>query len=97
MPLYIALVNYTDQGMRDVKNSPARLDAARELLREMGGDFKQVWMTLGEYDLIFVYEAPDDAVSARFLLQLGRLGNVRTRTMKAYPEPAYRQFMAHLD
>jgi uncharacterized protein with GYD domain len=97
VPLYIALTNYTEQGIRAIKDSPRRLDAARALLREMGGDFKTMWMTLGEYDLILVYEAPDDAVSARFLLQLGRLGNVRTRTLKAFPEQAYREIIAHLD
>jgi uncharacterized protein with GYD domain len=96
MPVYIALASYTDQGVRNVKDSPKRLDAARALLRQMGGDFKHFWMTFGEYDLVFVYEAPDDAVSARFLLQLGMHGNIRTRTMKAFPEPAYRELFEHL-
>ena len=55
----------------------------------MGGEMKQVFLTMGEYDLIFIYEAVDDATAARFTLGLGMLGNVRTTTMKAFPEAAY--------
>jgi uncharacterized protein with GYD domain len=53
-------------------------------------------MTLGEYDLVVIYEAPDDAVAARFGLMLGMLGSVRTTTMKAFPEAAYREIIASL-
>ena len=59
----------------------------------MGGEFKTLYMTLGDYDLVFVYEAPDDAVAARFMLLLGQLGTVRTRTLKAFPEAAYREII----
>ena len=53
-------------------------------------------MTMGEFDLVGVYEAPDDAVAARFALQVGQLGNVRTRTLKAFPETAYREIINSL-
>ena len=96
MPLYIALVNYTDRGMQAVRESPRRLDAAKSMLVEMGGRFQAVYMTMGAHDLVFVYEAPDDAVAARFTLQLGMLGNVGTTTMKAFPETAYREIIASL-
>jgi uncharacterized protein with GYD domain len=96
MPTYVALVNYTDQGMRHVKESPRRLDTAKALLRDMGGDFKAFYMTMGAYDLVAVYEAPDDAVAARFTLMLGGAGNVRTTTMKAFPESAYREIISSL-
>jgi len=62
----------------------------------MGGEFKGLYMTMGDYDLIVVYEAPDDAVAARFTLLLGMLGTVRTKTLKAFPEAAYRQIIASL-
>jgi uncharacterized protein with GYD domain len=62
----------------------------------MGGHFQSVYMTMGEYDLIIVYDAPDDAIAARFTLMLGRLGNVRTKTLKAFPEAAYREIIASL-
>ena len=96
MPLYIALVNYTDRGMAAVRESPRRLDAAKAMLAEMGGRFQAMYMVMGAHDLVFVYEASDDAVAARFTLQLGTLGNVRCTTMKAFPEAAYREIIASL-
>ena len=96
MPTYIMLANWTDQGAQKVKDSPRRLETAKKALFDMGGEFKTVYMTLGEYDLVGVYEAPDDAVAARFSLMLGMLGSVRTTTMKAFPEAAYREIIASL-
>jgi uncharacterized protein with GYD domain len=96
MPTYIALGDWTDQGARAVRDSPRRLDEAKRQLEEMGGRFLAFWMTLGEHDLVLVYETPDDAVAARFMLVLNGLGAVRTRTLKAFPEAAYRQIVASL-
>ncbi|HEV8031173.1 MAG TPA: GYD domain-containing protein [Stellaceae bacterium] len=96
MPSYVMLANWTDQGARQVKESPKRLDAAKRALIEMGGEFKSVYMTMGDYDLIVVYEAPDDAVAARFTLLLAQLGSVRTKTLKAFPEAAYREIIHSL-
>ena len=97
MTTYICLVNWTDQGVRQIKESPRRLDAAKKALNDMGGDFKTVFLTMGDFDLVITYEAPDDAVAARFTLQLGMLGNVRTRTLKAFPESAYREIITSLN
>ena len=96
MPTYIALGDWTNQGARAVRDSPRRLDEARRHLEEMGGRFVAFWMTLGGHDLVLVYETPDDAVAARFMLVLNGLGAVRTRTLKAFPEAAYRQIVASL-
>jgi uncharacterized protein with GYD domain len=93
MPTYVMLANWTDQGARQVKESPKRVDTARRALTEMGGEFKSLYMTMGDYDLIVIYEAPDDAVAARFTLLLGQMGSVRTRTLKAFPEAAYREII----
>jgi uncharacterized protein with GYD domain len=90
------LINWTEQGIRDVKSSPKRLDAARKLLGEMGGTLKAFYLTMGEFDMVVVAEAPDDAVAARFAMMLGQAGNVRTRTLKAFPELAYREIIASL-
>jgi uncharacterized protein with GYD domain len=90
MTTYIMLANWTDQGARSAQDSPRRLDAAKKLLAEMGGKFQQFFLTMGAYDVVIIYEAPDDAVAARFNLQLGMLGNIRSQTMKAFPEAAYR-------
>jgi uncharacterized protein with GYD domain len=96
VPTYVLLANWTEQGIRGVKESPRRLDTAKKALKDMGGEFKSVFLTLGDYDLVVIYEAPDDAVAARFNLQLGMLGNIRTRTMKAFPEAAYREIITSL-
>ena len=96
MPTYVMLANWTDQGARQVRESPRRLDTAKKSLLEMGGEMKAVYMTMGDYDLIAIYEAPDDAVAARFTLMLGMMGSVRTRTLKAFPEAAYRQIVTSL-
>jgi uncharacterized protein with GYD domain len=93
MTTYIMLASWTEQGVRKAKDSPARLDAAKKALKDMGGEFKSFFMTMGRYDMIAVYEAPDDAVSARFIVQLGMMGNIRTETLKAFPEAAYREIM----
>jgi uncharacterized protein with GYD domain len=96
MTTYIALTSWTDQGAKAIQDSPRRLDAAKKLLQEMGGGFKDFYMTMGEYDMVLVYEAPDDAVAARFTLALAKLGNVRTKTLKAFPENAYREIINSL-
>jgi len=96
MPTYIMLANWTDQGAQKVKESPRRVDTAKRALADMGGEFKSLYMTMGDYDLVAIYEAPDDAVAARFTLLLGMLGTVRTRTLKAFPEAAYREIIASL-
>jgi uncharacterized protein with GYD domain len=62
----------------------------------MGGKISFVFLTMGEFDLVIIFEAPDDAVAARFSIQLSMLGNVRTNTLKAFPEEAYRAIIASL-
>ncbi len=96
MTSYIVLMNWTEQGARNVRDSPKRLDAARKQLGDMGGSFKSFYLTMGEYDMVAVCEAPDDAVAARFALQIGAAGNIRSRTLKAFPENAYREVIASL-
>ena len=96
MTTYVLLANWTDQGIQKVKDAPRRLDAAKKPLKDMSGEFKAFYLTMGDYDMVAIYEAPDDAVAARFNLQLGMLGNIRTRTLKAFPEAAYREIINSL-
>jgi uncharacterized protein with GYD domain len=96
MTTYIMLANWTDQGVQNVKDSPRRLDLAKKALKDMDGEFKSFFLTMGDYDIVAIYEALDDAVAARFNLQLGMLGNIRTRTLKAFPETAYREIIKSL-
>lgn len=96
MPTYIMLGSWTEQGVRNAKDSPKRLDAAKKLLKDMGGDVRAFYLTMGEYDMAAIYEAPDDAVAARFSIQLAMQGSLRTRTLKAFPEAAFREIIHSL-
>lgn len=96
MSTFISLINYTERGIQKIRKSPERLDAAKTMLEEMGGKFVKFYLIMGQYDIVLIYEAPDDAVSARFQLLLGEQGFIRTSTMKAFPETAYRELMATL-
>ncbi|MGN6582193.1 MAG: GYD domain-containing protein [Rhizobiaceae bacterium] len=91
---YIILVNWTDQGLKSVRESASRLDAAKKAIGSMGGRFVSFFLTMGEYDLVAVCEAPDDEAMARFSLGLARQGNVRAKTLKAFPEETYRKIIA---
>jgi uncharacterized protein with GYD domain len=96
MATYVILINYTDQGIRNVKESPKRLDAAKKLLKGLGGEFKQFYLTMGAYDLVAVVEAPNDEAIAKFALASGSLGNIRTTTLKAFQEAEYRKIIGAL-
>jgi len=96
MTTYVMLANWTEQGILKVKDSPSRLDAAKKALKDMSGEFKFFFLTMGDFDIVAIYEAPDDAVAARFSMQLGMQGNIRTRTLKAFPETAYREIIKSL-
>lgn len=91
MPTYLALLNWTQQGIANVKDSAGRLDAGRKAFKKMGVKLKDTYMTMGRYDLVCVVEAPDDETYARALLWLGSLGNVQTETLKAFSEAEYRK------
>ena len=96
MPTYVSLINWTDQGIRNIKDSPKRLDAAKKVLKELGGEVKAFYMTQGAFDALLIAEVPNDDVLAKFLLKTGSAGNIRTTTVRAYPEAEYRQIMGGL-
>lgn len=96
MAKYITLVNWTDQGIRNVKDSPNRLDGARDLAKTFGCEMQDFHMTIGAYDMVVTMEAPDDETMARFALTLAATGNVRTTTLKAFSEASYRDIIGSL-
>ena len=96
MATYIVLLKYTQQGAQNIKESPARFDAAKKAFQSMGGDLKQVFLTMGQYDLVVIAEAPDDETVAKFILATGALGNVSTQTMRAFTEDEFRKIVASL-
>ena len=84
MPTYIVLGNYTDQGIRNVKDSPKREDAFRKLCEKVGAQVKDVYRTMGRYDIVALISAPDDVTMSAIAYSLGSSGNVRTETLRAF-------------
>ena len=97
MTTYVMLLNWTDQGIKNVKDSPKRLDAVKKLAKDMGGEVKSFYMTLGAYDLVLIVDMPNNDKLVSFGLKLGSLGNVRSTTLKAFPEDEYRRIIAGLN
>ena len=96
MPRYIQLYNWTDQGVRNAKESPNRIRQAAQSLEQLGGKLIDISLTMGQYDLVGVVEAPNDEVVARFALTLGGSGNVRTTTLKAFSLDEFEQLARSL-
>jgi uncharacterized protein with GYD domain len=83
MPHYISLVNWTEQGVRNVKESPKRADAANAMASKLGAKM-DIFYTMGKYDLVVVTQAPNDETAMQIILELGKMGNIRTNTLKAW-------------
>jgi len=83
VPTYIALHNFTDQGIRTITETIQRADGAAELAKHYGASLQTYW-TAGPYDVVYILEAPDDESAATFLLDVGSRGVVRTTTLRAY-------------
>ncbi len=97
MPTYVLLMRYTPKGAEHIKDSPARVEAARKTFAALGGNLRQWYLTIGRFDAIAFVEAPDDAVMARAIVALNALGNVRTETLRAYDEGEFRQMIVDLE
>jgi uncharacterized protein with GYD domain len=96
MSSYCILGNYTEQGIRAVKESPKRVDAGRDLAKSMGAELKEFYLAMGNYDFVVMLEAPSDDIAARYVLSLASRGNVRTTTLKVFSETQYRNIIGKL-
>ena len=96
MATYIVLANWSPQGIVKVKDSPERTEKGRQLIKSMGGELKAFYLVMGQYDHVWVVEAPDDETMARICLTIGSQANVRTVTMRAWTEDEYRKLCAEL-
>jgi uncharacterized protein with GYD domain len=84
MPTYVSLINWTDQGIKNFRDTVRRAEDVRALAEKSGGQIRQMLWTIGEYDLVAVADFPDDETGTAVLLQIGAGGNVRTKTMRAF-------------
>ena len=84
MATYIVLGQFTDQGIKNVADTTKRAEALKEMARKAGAAIKEVYWTVGQYDIATIVEAPDDATLTALLLSIGKLGNVHTQTLRAF-------------
>lgn len=96
MPTYLTLLRFTDQGIRTIKESPSRIDAARRAFQAAGGDMKQWYLTFGRYDAVVISEAPSDEAMARITAGIVSQGAVRTETTRMFTESEYRKMISEL-
>lgn len=94
MPTYIMLNRYTSQGIANVKRSPDRVDALKQVFGANGAEIKQVFFVMGGYDTVLVIDAPDDETCARLSLTIGAAGNVRVETLRAFSADEFRRIVA---
>jgi uncharacterized protein with GYD domain len=96
MPTYIMLGNFTDQGVRNVKDTLKRVEGVRGIARKLGITVKDAYWTLGQYDVALVAEAPDEAAMTAFGLSVGAQGNVRTQTIRAITTDEMGQLLSRM-
>ena len=86
MSTYVTLISYTEQGIKNIKDAPQRVAAAKAAVEAAGGKWLGYYLTLGQYDGLVITEAPDDETYARIILSVAGQGNIRTTTLKAFNE-----------
>lgn len=96
MPTFIMSLNWTDQGIRTIKDAKKRVQSGRDVAKKLGVDIKQVYLTTGDSDIILITEADDGDNIAKFAMALGSLGNVHSRTVRAWPEAEYLKLVSEL-
>ena len=94
MPTYISLVQFTDKGIQAAKDTTKRVANWAAKVQPMGVSIKQMYWTLGEYDQVCVFDAPDDETAAGVLLAADMLGNIRTQTMRAFTTAEMEKILA---
>ena len=96
MAKYISLVKYTAKGVENVKESPKRLDTFKQLCESMGAKVEGFYLTMGQYDIVIIVDAPNAETAAKVILATGSAGAVRTETLQAFSENDYRKIISEL-
>lgn len=96
MMRYIVLLNFTDQGIRNVKDSVKRANAFTTAVRKVGGTTKEIYWTQGQYDVVATMEVPNEEAGMALLLKLGSLGNVRSQTLRAFSPDEMKRILAKM-
>lgn len=96
MATYISLVNYTQKGIENIKESPKRLKKIKKAIKAEGGEAKAFFLTMGRYDAVYIIEAKNDETVAKIMLTLGSAGNIKTETLKAFKEEEFEKIIASI-
>ena len=96
MSKFISLVKYTSKGIEDIKESPKRLDAVKQLCEYMGAKVDAFYLTMGRYDIVLIVDAPNAETAAKIILAITSKGSVSTETLHAFPEKEYRKIISEL-
>ena len=96
MPTYITLFQWTQKGIENVKDSPKRLDKAKEVIKAAGGKMQAFYLTMGQYDGVTISEAPSDEAFAKTMLTLASGGAIKSQTLRAFTEDEYRKLISSL-
>jgi uncharacterized protein with GYD domain len=96
MATYLLLSRYTEQGVKDIKGSPARIESFKKSARNLGAEVREVYLALGHYDTVSLVSAPDDEAMCKLALALGSLGNVRTQTLRLFSEGEFKKLVSSL-
>jgi uncharacterized protein with GYD domain len=96
MPKYISLINYTQKGIENIKESGNRFDAFKQLCESMGAKVDGFYLTMGRYDLLVIVDAPDSETMAKLFLTTASKGAVSTETFQAFSEDEYRKIISEL-
>ncbi len=96
MPTFLVTMNWTEQGIHNIKEAPKRAAAAREMAKKLGIELKETYVTTGESDLLAIVESPSGDNVAKFCMAIGSQGNVRTRTVRAWSQAEYAKLISEL-
>ncbi len=93
MPTYVTLLKWTEQGIKDVKSTVDRSEQARQAIEQMGGRMSTIYWTQGAYDIVAITDFPDEETATAFFLSLGKLGNLRSETLRAFSAEEMRRIL----
>jgi uncharacterized protein with GYD domain len=96
MAKFISLVNYTQKGIENIKDSPSRHDAFKQLCESMGAKLEGMYLTMGRYDIILIMDAPNPETVTKIILATASRGAIRTETLPAFAEQEYRKIISEL-
>jgi uncharacterized protein with GYD domain len=94
--LFISSINWTEQGIRSIKDAPKRAQAARDMAKKMGVEIKEIYLTSGDTDMVAILETANGDNIAKFAMALGAMGNIRTRTVRAWTQAEMQKMISEL-